>query len=110
MAYTLQNVLDSAATDLQDPNGTRFAAADRLEFCNDAIGMGRSLRPDLFLSTLDVDYTAVAADQSVPLSEVYRPALVAYVKGRCLKRSTDQRDRAEGDAQIKFAVDAFKAL
>lgn len=111
MAFTLQSVMDAAGTDLNDPaSGGRWSATDRLSFCNDGLAMAKSLRPDLFLATLGVDYTALAVDATAPLPDVYKPALVAYVKGRCLKKNTDARNLSEADAQIKFAIEVLKSL
>lgn len=110
MTFKLQDVIADAGTDLNDASGTRWTPADRLTYVNDGIAAAKSLRPDLFLATIAEDYEALETGDDVPLPDRYRPALLAYVKHRCLERQTDRKNLPEAAAQFKLFVETMRSL
>ncbi len=110
MPFKLQDVMADVGRDLNDASLTRWPNPDRLGYVNDAIAAAKSLRPDLFLSTIATPYAPLAQDADVPLPDRYRPALGAYVRHRCLLRSTDRQDDARAQSEMKLFAESMRSL
>jgi len=110
MAFKLEDVMADAGRDLNDLDKKRWPDADRLAFVNEAIAMSKSLRPDLFLSSLGAAFTPLAQGDTVPVPDRYRTAMVAFVKARCLERQTDRKNEAEAQGYMKLFTQSLGAL
>lgn len=67
---------------LQDPNSVRWTDADLLVYANEALGIARTVRPDLFKGQHATAQAALVASDTFPLPFGYEGYTVDYIAGR----------------------------
>jgi hypothetical protein len=109
VAFYLQNVdgiVGEARTLLQDTVAPyRYSDADLVTELNVAIYEARRIRPDLFLQYRGKNpypgFTETDMHVPVPFEDVYRPALVYYIVGKCTLRDEEDTDDKRGLGMIQ---------
>lgn len=105
MPLTMQNVIDRARVPLNDDAKARHTDAQMLVYAKDGLRLLLSRRPDLFFQNFAVDIEALVLGDSLPLDDLYAPALQDYVTARAETRNTEAD--LEGRAVVFFNL--FKA-
>jgi len=99
---TLQEVIDLARIDLNDPVKIRWPDATLLKYANDALQLARTFRADLFVGNLTSALSDLALSGTFPLPLAYRRPVADYIIGRASLKDDEnaQMDRAPGYLQM----------
>lgn len=99
---TLQEVIDLARIDLNDPAKIRWPDAALLKFANDALQLARTFRADLFVGSLSSAQNDLTVGGTFPLPLAYRRPVADYIIGRAALKDDEnaQMDRAPGYLQM----------
>ena len=82
MAYTIQDVVTSARSILQDKvEPYRYSDPELTEAANFALFNVQKLRPDLFFGSYPIAASSYTLSDALPIPDIYAPAITAYVSG-----------------------------
>lgn len=85
----MSDIVARARKDLSDADAVRWSDADLLTYANEALAAARSLRPDLFASTLLTPQEPATLGEPFPLPMRYEGLIVFYTVGRAHMRDTE---------------------
>ena len=102
----VQGIVTEARTLLQDTVAPyRYSDADMVSELNVAIYEARRLRPDLFLGYRGKNpypqFEETKMSDPVPFEDMYRPALVYYIVGKCTLRDEEDTDDKRGLGMVQ---------
>lgn len=89
MAYTMQQVLDTARIPLNDSAKVRYLDSELLSYANYALLRARDRRPDLFLGRWLALPSDLALGDTFPVREELVPVFADYVTGRAETRDDE---------------------
>jgi hypothetical protein len=78
----MSEIVSRARVMLQDPGEIRWSNDDLLVYANEALGIARTVRPDLFKGQFAVPQGALTNTDTFPLPFGYEGYTVDYVAGR----------------------------
>ncbi|MCK9518000.1 MAG: hypothetical protein M0R74_03070 [Dehalococcoidia bacterium] len=105
MSFTAKQVIDTARQTCNDKDATTWGDPEFLIVVNDCVSLIHNNYPE---SRLDTDGALIALSEvtdindDVPLSDVYRPAVVAYLEYRFFDSDAgDTRDAKQRDKHLE---------
>lgn len=90
MGASTISLLDRARLPLNDADKTRWPDTELLTYLNEAIGIVRKSRPDLFFATLLEEPVVALNTDDVPVPYTHRQVLVDYVSARAQMKDGDE--------------------
>lgn len=102
MARTVQQILDAARTPLNDADKGRFPDSELLGYYQDAVGLIRKSRPDLFIGRLIDEPGSTLGDVSVVPYTHYQ-TVQDYITARAQMKD-DSESGAKQNALLELAI------
>ncbi|MFN8760252.1 MAG: DUF6682 family protein [Tagaea sp.] len=102
MARTVQQILDAARTPLNDASKERFPDPELLGYYQDAIGLIRKSRPDLFIGRLLEEPSSDLGVES-PVPFTHYQTVQDYITARAQMKD-DAESGAKQNALLELAI------
>jgi len=97
---TMQNVVDLARVDMNDPGKVRWSDAKLLAYGNDALQLAKVLRSDLFIGSLGTPLADLALGNTFPLPLAYRRLVADFIIGRAALKDDENAQGARAPAYL----------